>query len=580
MCVTPESHSSGALTIAAAVQQVKQGGGTVCLAAGEYPLAEPVEIHDARSVRVRGQGLATVLLATSGGAALDVRRSLAVTIENLSVVGSGPDAIRIERTVSPTLRRCFVLNLGDAGVAVRLAGYLVGAGIEECVLAADAGVAGDDRGLVTASLRIRENWLFCGRRGIHFGRLSVHVADTRIDGNTIWGCREAGVVGEGGAAAGPFAISGNALSVGGSGIRAGVDALRIADNDIRGGDGDGIALVHGLDPGGLDHCQVLANRVTGFDGAGIAVRTHVNSAMIKHNVLAAIGGTGVDLGDDGSASVLVVENNQLLDVARAEVAQQERTPYVAAMRFVAVAELDVAGNVIDGAASRARLAAAGGGILAVAAAASRIEGNRLVGIGPPDRFVGRMSGIEVVLPFDAVTVAGNTVRRPGRGVTDLAPAEWLGLVAGDGRREGDDRPAVVIGDLILAKAGRGIALLTATTAHLFAAFRAGDVAAHGNEIAAVQTAHRPVLVEAAQLCELSQNRIAAADRTAGPSLIRAARAIVSANDLRGPGDNVVLEIEVQEKTAAVLGNLHTGPIRINGAALGNPWEPLNPLSTT
>jgi hypothetical protein len=86
-----------------------------------------------------------------------------------------------------------------------------------------------------------------------------------------------------------------------------------------------------------------------------------------------------------------------------------------------------------------------------------------------------------------------------------------------------------------------------------------------------------------RLCELSHNRIAVLDDNAGPSLIRAARAIVSANDLRRPGDAVVLQIVVEEKTAVVVGNLHTGPIEINGAELGaagDPWAPLNPVSTT
>ena len=90
VCVSPESHASGALTIAAAIQQIKQRGGTVCLAAGEYVLDEPVEIHDARSVRLRGQGLATVLVARRGGA-IDVRRSIAVTVENLSLVTATTD---------------------------------------------------------------------------------------------------------------------------------------------------------------------------------------------------------------------------------------------------------------------------------------------------------------------------------------------------------------------------------------------------------------------------------------------------------------------------------------------------------
>ena len=60
--------------------------------------------------------------------------------------------------------------------------------------------------------------------------------------------------------------------------------------------------------------------------------------------------------------------------------------------------------------------------------------------------------------------------------------------------------------------------------------------------------------------------------------MQAARAIASANDLRGRGEgSVVLEIFVDKQFVAVLGNLHNGRIELNGAPLaGDPWEPLNP----
>ena len=59
VCVTPESHASGALTIQAAVDQVRElGGGTVCLAIGVYRLDDDgVLIDSGVSIRLRGQGL-------------------------------------------------------------------------------------------------------------------------------------------------------------------------------------------------------------------------------------------------------------------------------------------------------------------------------------------------------------------------------------------------------------------------------------------------------------------------------------------------------------------------------------------
>ncbi len=67
VCVSPQAHAQGTLTIAAAVQQViQQGGGVVCLEAGEYTLAQPVLISGARSLTLHGQHTATQLIASAG----------------------------------------------------------------------------------------------------------------------------------------------------------------------------------------------------------------------------------------------------------------------------------------------------------------------------------------------------------------------------------------------------------------------------------------------------------------------------------------------------------------------------------
>ena len=97
VCVTPESHSSGALTVQDAVDQVKDaGGGTVCLAAGVYDIGAGVDVDGARSLRIRGQGPATILVAR--GTALTVTQSVGVTVENLAIVsGAGaPAAVRLQ----------------------------------------------------------------------------------------------------------------------------------------------------------------------------------------------------------------------------------------------------------------------------------------------------------------------------------------------------------------------------------------------------------------------------------------------------------------------------------------------------
>ena len=244
VCVTPESHASGALTIGAAIEQVKQTRRDSLPGGGRVP-AGRAGGDPRRAVGAPARAGPGYCACRSARGGIDVRRSIAVTVENLSVVTRPRPPtggrLRLERCLSPTLRRCFVLNLAGeqrGGVAVRLAGYLVGASVEECVLHPDRrGRRNEDDTdlLTTISLRIEDNWLWCEASGVDLGPHTVHVADTRVTGNTIWGCREAGVIGPRCVRGGAFDVRENILTVEGSGILGGVDALRIADNDVRGG---------------------------------------------------------------------------------------------------------------------------------------------------------------------------------------------------------------------------------------------------------------------------------------------------------------------------------------------------------
>jgi len=601
-CVTVESHAGGRFTIHDAVNQVSQTGGTVCLGPGMYNLREPVRIHNARSLRVRGQGWATVLAATAGGGAIEVRESIGVHIENLTVITATTqettDAIRLANSLLVALENCVILNLpvGDGrGVAVGLDGYLLGATIERCALAARTGISGgrrDDGYLATASLRISDNWFQCTQRGVELERFALHFSETRIEGNTVRGCRDAGLVAVGAnAPAGACNVSGNLCDVQGTGIVVGVDAARLSENDVRSAGGaqagDGIALARGLDPGGVDHCQVLGNRIRGVSGHGIAIRTRVNSGMIKHNVIAETGGGGIVMEGGGEAGQLVVENNQLLDIARSAAA---RGSHLAGMRFVATADLDVSGNLVSRFARDALLSAAQAGVQVLAARRLRIAGNRLTGIGPPADFVGRSTGIDIVPPFRSARIAENCILRRGGDDEKIGSGRWVGLRIAAAP---DDAPPDVgkffaLGDVaILSLADRSLVL---TTSRIFGAPRVaaealagfGDVGARANEIESEASTEGPVLIAGAQSCIVTDNRWAlAATSQSPPSVVRSMRAVVSNNDLRGSGrpESLVLQILPPGKDQpAVLGNIRNGAITVRGAPLGEPWASLNPIS--
>src|SRR5207248_2524314 len=96
VCLTPDSQ----LGLQDAVDQVKATGGTICLAAGVYDLGAGVDMTGARSLRIRGQGPATILVAR--GTALTIAQSIAVTVENLAIVSgsAAPAAVELKSVVA------------------------------------------------------------------------------------------------------------------------------------------------------------------------------------------------------------------------------------------------------------------------------------------------------------------------------------------------------------------------------------------------------------------------------------------------------------------------------------------------
>jgi hypothetical protein len=590
VCVTPESHASGTLTVQAAVDQVRASGGTVCLAAGNYPLREPLRVADARSVRIRGQGLATVLFAAAGGNAVAIGDSNQVHVENLGIASVGlqaaPAAVTVRRSVGVTLHNVGILcvAVGDTrSVAISLDNILIGTTIDRCVLFASIGVQagiGEDF-MASLGLVVRDTAFWCTHRGVSLARAALHFAEARIDGNLLVGCRDAAISVVGGAA--PSAtvnVSGNLCVVQGDGIVCGIDAARIADNDVRAGseprpDGDGIVLAAGLDAAGIDHCQILANRVRGVRGTAIAIRTRVVSGMIKHNVIAETG-AGIAIEDDGEAEALVVENNQLLDVAGTANAEGA---HLAALQLAAVRNLDVVGNAVVGFARAARQSASRAAVRAAGIGRARIAGNRVLGIAPANGFLGFSAGIDVIAPFATLDVAGNDVRRRGSDADKLVNAGWLALVIRAPAADAGAGSFIAAGSLAVGLFGERAFLFNGTRLRALDAPAPGEAGVRGNALESEDSDEAPVRVEGVRGFTFSDNRVHALRGRGAPSQVRCRRAVVQGNDLRGLGDAPVLDVRMLGKgEAAVLGNVRSGEILLNGNALPAPWAPLNPYS--
>ena len=280
VCVHAEAHNAGTATIQQAIDAVRTRGGTVCLDAGTYVVNAPLNLDGARSVRIRGQGWRTLLQAGKAGALVNVSRATGVAIENLAMVGAAvgegtATLIGATHCIDLQLSHLVVVAVGpgDAtAAAVGLSGIALGCSIRDCTLVAEQGVIarhGEPNYLLTANLRITDSLLFCGQQGIRLDGATLHYGEVRIAGNLLLACSQAAVTVTG--ASFPNAavtIDGNVLQVSGTGIRAGVDGLRILDNELVGAAAqvppDGIAFAPGLDAGAIDRAMVTGNRIRGI----------------------------------------------------------------------------------------------------------------------------------------------------------------------------------------------------------------------------------------------------------------------------------------------------------------------------
>ena len=250
-------------------------GGTVCLAAGRVRAAPSRSRSTTRGrCGCAGRAWRRCLSRRRSGTAIDVRRSIAVTVENL--VGrhrrrrSGADAIRLERCLDATLRRCFVLNL--AGERRRQGGPRCGSPAM-LIGAVHRGVrAGAPRPASPEDVRGRRrtcsspprcastsNWLWCDASAASTSARSPSTWPARGSPATRSGAaaRRASSP-AGGSAAGAVrrratTLSTSRAAASSRGVDAAADRRQRRPRRRR---ATASSLVGGLDPGAIDHCRV------------------------------------------------------------------------------------------------------------------------------------------------------------------------------------------------------------------------------------------------------------------------------------------------------------------------------------
>jgi hypothetical protein len=358
-CVSVESHRSGTFTIQDAVKQViDAGGGTVCIGPGRYPLRQGVAIAGALSVRVRGAGVATVLVYAGDGPALSITGSIDVRVHDLTVIAqrraeTAQNAVAVGNSALVALERLtvfedpvalveFIQNGAAArphGAAISLGGVLAGCTIAECLLVAGTGVGsvsagqGDQRPfLILADLAVHDDVIFATRSGVRLGggreaTTLILLDRTALTANSIYGCANEGV-----AVAGfqsqrilraGVVVRDSTLGVLGHGVVIGTAGATVADNVVtalaRGRAGAAPDIHHGIGlvrtrTSRLEDVRVTANRVLGFVGNGVAIEGAVASVAVTDNEIRACGG-GVVMSKGSSGDRVSVRSNTILDAA-------------------------------------------------------------------------------------------------------------------------------------------------------------------------------------------------------------------------------------------------------------------------
>ena len=573
VCVTPESHSSGTLTVQDAVNAVKDTGGTVCLEAGIYDIGPGVEIDGARSLRIRGQGPATILFAR--GEAVTITSSIAVTVENMAIVAgaAAPGAVRLRSVVLAELHDLAILSFGSGDLGssgIELAGVELFVSLHRNVIVARTGIGVprvEQVGVFAGALRIEDNEILGFDRGIDLGGTSAYLYACRMSGNDVFGPREFGIQATGALApSGSLDVTGNKIASRGGGIMVGPDALVDSNTINAWGNGpgtDGITVEAGpiqVQPG---HVRVTGNRIHGRAGGGIVLRTAVRTFMVKQNILGGVG-YGIAIDAKGMAERVAIENNEVFDVLGAEA--------VAGLSVGILVSNSTSAAVVGNTVARVALELESGdlgGIVVMASEDVRVSGNVVDGVGSQAGGFAA-AGIAVIAPFERASVSDNSVRFSAERLAPTDARWWAILIqsAGEVKTRVTGAAAVVPVENGAVVVGHGWASAVAARGE-HAGVGANTVSGGGREPACLVRIGGDVVAEGNQCLHGD-----AEDPSA--IVLRGSSVVASSNRLRG--ERSMLILEVQENRFAAVGNLAAGGTHLGspGAGLPSPWKPLNP----
>lgn len=292
ICVSPEQQQADPGRLQKAIDDIiAAGGGSLCLQAGIYTLDRPLQIAKARSLRVLGQGEATLLRAP--GEICIVEDSADVTLQRFAAASESQQgsAVIVLRNVKGALLRELDLT-ARRGIALRLSRVIFEVTVEACTLQADLGVDSEGNptngGTSLHALRLRDNRFECGVTAIQLDQVSLSQSLLLIGGNRIEGCQKAAVVLTGAVAPGFRAdIVGNSLHVLSDGLHLGVDGAQVLQNSLVSLGQETTETAVRLLPGlsgddGIGDCRIAGNTVHGFR-IGVDISANVANLAIEGN---------------------------------------------------------------------------------------------------------------------------------------------------------------------------------------------------------------------------------------------------------------------------------------------------------
>jgi hypothetical protein len=593
VCVTPDSHKSGSLTIQMAVAQViAAGGGTVCLEAGLYGVTDPVVADGAVALRIHGQGLGSLVVAT--GTAFTAARTRGLTIESLAILSGadGDAAIDLQSAILADVHDVAVVSYAvseGGGSAIQLGGAALGVSLRRNVLVARTGIdagggSGDSErlGILGAAVRVEDNVVFGLDCGIDLGGRSAYVLSCRVDRNDVIGGPSGAIVATGAVApGGTLDVTGNRIVTVGDGITVGPDATvdsNVIDAftasrspasfnaDVAPGPVvDGIVVATGGFSNPPGHVRIGGNRVDGLGGIGISLATPVQTFVVERNLITRTA-AGILITGDGAADRAVIGDNELLDIE----AQAGGGPAPVGIGLIGAQAVSVTDNTIARIGLDLPTVLLRAGILVAGAADVRVTGNVVDGVGSTQGFTGLAGGIVVFGPFDSVTVSNNFARfdaaTPGPGQGNWVAVAIESLTGARTFTESMAGTPVTGGAALYFNAD---SVYIAPKGGEHVGLDANMLSGGGADPTCVVEVTGDVVAQGNQ-CLHEGGELSTAMRLAGATL--------TASTNRARGTRAMILLVVNGKRFAAVGNLAPGGTHLNsaGGSLPAPWAVLNP----